>query len=161
MFVEHAREDQMQLRDATTGDPMLPAVDHVVAIPPISARRHIGGRRSGFGFCDADGRLVAIQHQACSKALLGLAAVLHDGRDRAHVGFHRDAAGDTTDTRHLLDDDRRVEKVAAGAAVLARDRIAKEPRLAHRGDIVPGIGFHPIHLGCTRCDHRLGQAARL
>src|SRR6185437_14288402 len=41
--VEDAREDEMELRDAPAGDPVLVAVEHVGIPTAIGARRHLGG----------------------------------------------------------------------------------------------------------------------
>ena len=106
----------MKLRDAAAGDPVLAAVEQPVAVAPVGAGGHVGGGGTGVGLGDADRRLVAVQHEPRGKPLLSLAAILHDGGDRAHVGLDRDAAGDATDARHLLDDDDSVEEAAAGAA---------------------------------------------
>ena len=45
-LVEHAREDQMQPRDAGAGDPVLLAVDDIAVAAFVGAGRHRQSRRS-------------------------------------------------------------------------------------------------------------------
>ena len=43
---------------------------------------------------DADGRLVALEHELRRQLLLRLVAIGHHGRERAHIGLDHDAGGD-------------------------------------------------------------------
>jgi hypothetical protein len=127
----------------------------------IGARGHVGGGGTGLGLGDAGRRLVAAQHRFGREAFLCIAVGLHDGRDRTHVRLDGDASGLAAGARHLLNDDRGVEKAAAGAAIGVRDGVAHQSGVTQRGDIVPQIGFRPVHLGRTRRDYHLGKTSCL
>ena len=149
-LVEHAREDQMQPRDAAAGDPVLAAVDDVAVARSVGARRHRQGVRARVGLGDADRGLVAGEHQRRGELLLLVAAIGHHGRDRAHVGLDRDARRDGAALRHLLDDQHRVEERAALPAVRRGNRHADEARLGQRLHDVPGILLARVDLGGAR-----------
>lgn len=66
MLVEDFREDQMQLRDARAGDPVLAAVDDVFVAAFVGARLHVHGVAAGVGLGDADRGLVAREHSSAA-----------------------------------------------------------------------------------------------
>ena len=160
LLIEHARKHQMQLRDAAAGDPVLAAVDDVAAAPAVGARGHLAGGRSRAGLGDADRRLVACEHQLGGELLLGLGAVMHHGRDRAHVGLDHDPPGDAADLRHLVDHQRCFEETEAKAAILLGNGHPEEAGLGQRLHIVPGILLCSVDLGGARRDGLARQRAR-
>ena len=142
----------MQARDAAAGDPVLLAVDDIAVAALVGAGGHLPGGASSIGLGDADRGLVAGEHQLRAEAFLRLRPVVHEGRNRPHVRFHHDAAGDPARLRHLVDDERRVEEASPLAAIGLGDRHAHEPGVAQRLDVVPRVLFGAVHLGRTRLD---------
>jgi hypothetical protein len=144
-FVEHPGEDHMQLGDAAAGDPMLLAVEDVNIATPIGARRHLGRGAAGLGLGDADRRLVTRQDRFGREPFLGLAAVLHDRRDAAHVGLDDDPAGDAAGLGHLLHHQGRLQEPEALSAIVVRHGHAHEAGLGQVPHVVPGVVLALVH----------------
>ena len=159
LLVVDARKDQMQPRDAGAGDPVLFAVDDVGVAALVGARGHGHGVGAGLWLSDADGRLVACEHQLGRKFLLRWAAVGHHGRYRAHVGLNRDARGHCAGLGHFLDHQHSVEEGAALAAERLRNGHAAEAGLGQRLDDVPRILLVAVDLGRARAHHTVGEVA--
>jgi hypothetical protein len=134
-ILEHACEDQVQLRHPAAGDPMFLSIDHVAVAVLVGAGTHLRGGAAGFRLGDTDGRLIAGQHGLRGQTLLILAAVLHDGADGAHVAFDHDAPGDAAHPRHFLHHQGGIEKGQAPAPVPGRDGHAHpRPRIRFISD---------------------------
>jgi len=61
---------------------------------------------------------VAREYQSGGEALLGFAAVFHDGADRTHIRLDDDAAGNATAFRHLLDHQDCIEIAGTATAII-------------------------------------------
>ena len=151
----------MEPRHAAARDPVLLAVDHIAVAAAVGAGRHLAGGAAGPRLGDADGRLVARQHEIGGEPLLRFAAVCHDRADRAHVGLDDDAAGDAAAFRHLLDDQDGVEIARPLPAISCRDRHAHEPGLLQQRHIVPRVLLGAIDLRGALGDAATGQFTRL
>ena len=162
-LVEHARENQMQARNAGAGDPVLLAVDDVCVAALVGARGHGERVAAGVRLGDADRRLVALQHQARGELLLRLAAIGHHGRDRAHIGLDHDAGGHRAGLRHFLDHQHGVEEGAALSAQRLRDGHAEKAGLGQRLHDVPRVLLVAVDRRCARPRHvsREGAGTRL
>ena len=147
VLVEYPCEHQVEPRHAATGDPVLPAVQDVPVAPAVRPGGHHRGGAAGSGLRDADGRLVAIQHQAGGKAPLVVGAVRHDRRDGPHVGFDRNPTGNAALLRHLLHHQDGVQERAARTSELGRHGHAGHAGIPERLDVLPRIRLGPVHLG--------------
>ena len=95
-----------------------------------------------------------------SHSLLLLLGAEHEDRHRPERRVRRDGDRDGgVDPRQLLDRDRVGERVAAGAAVLLRDRDAHEPELGHALDDLVREAVLGVELLGDRGDLRLGELA--
>ena len=159
--IQNTGKDQVQLRDAAAGDPVFFAVEHIAAAYLAGRGGHLGRGRSGIRFGNADRWFVAAQHQFGSQLFLCLGAIGHDRRDATHIGLDHDPGGDGAAFGDLLDDDCRIEKIAALAAKFGWDGHPHQARLAQGGDVVPRVFFGPVDLGRTALEQALGQFARL
>ena len=157
--VEDAGEDEVEFRDAAAGDPVLGPVEHVNAVLFVGPGGHFRSGAAGAGFGDADGRLVAGQHQARGQLFLRLGAVFDDRADGSHVAFDDDTARDAADLGHFLDHQHRVQVIQARAAIGFGDGHAHEAGLGQRPDVVPGVFFRSVDIGGAGGDHLLRQLA--
>jgi hypothetical protein len=138
-LVEHAGKDQVQPGHAGAGDPVLLAVDDIFVAAFVGARGHGQRVAAGVGLGDADGGLVALQHQPRGEALLRVVAIGHDGRDRAHVGLDDDTGGHGAGLGHFLGHQDGVEEARILAAQRLRHGHAEETLRRHLLDDVEGV----------------------
>ena len=158
--IEDTGEDQVEFRYAAAGDPVLGAVEHVNAAFFVGPGVHFRSSAAGAGLGDADGRLVAGQHQARGQLFLRLGAVFDDRADGSHVALDDDTAGDAADLGHFLDHQHRVQVIQPRAAIGFGNGHAHEALLGQRPDVVPGVFFCSVNIGGARRDLLLRQLAR-
>src|SRR5690348_7637182 len=161
VLIENPGEHEVEPRHAATSDPVFLPVDHEPIAAAVGACRHLAGGAAGTRLGDADCGLVTGEHEIRGEPLLRIAAVFHDGANRAHVGLNDDTAGSAAPFRHLLDDEDCIEVAGPYPAIARRDRHAEEPRLLEQRDIIPRIFFAPVNLGRAGGDRATRQCARL
>ena len=160
-LVKGAGKNEMQLRDAGASDPMLAASDDEVLATAVGAGCHRGGVGAGVWLRNADGGFVAGKHQAGRELLLGVAAIVHDGGERPHIGLDHDAGGDSAVPCHLFDDDDSIKEAQSSSAPGLRDGHAHEAGGSQSAHNVPWVVAVAVDIGGARPDMRFGKGARL
>src|SRR3954447_2055698 len=124
-----AADDQRVARLVRVRAPHLGAVEHPLAV--LAARRRLQRRdvRARVRLRHRDRERAALSHapEQVALLLLGAEAIQRTGHDQSHVV----AADRQAPVGALLEEERRVEEGAAGAAVLLVDRQAVPAELAH------------------------------
>ena len=102
---------EMQLRDAAAGDPVL--LPFRISTCRLAFRRGSSSRLAALPASGSVMQMAGLSPASTTRrpSLRCLGAVFHDGDDRAHVAFHRDAPGDAADLGHLLDHQYGIENV--------------------------------------------------
>ena len=155
--LEDAGEDQMQFRDAAAGNPVLGSIKNIDTVFLVGAGGHLVGGAAGARLGDANGGLVAVQHQAGGQVFLFVGAVGHDRADGAHVALDDDSARDPADLGHFLDHQHNIQVAEPQASHVLGDGHAHESAQGQRADVVPGVFLASVDFGGAGPDYFLGQ----
>ena len=162
LVVAGARRDADDAGDvgARVGDELLGAVDHPVAVVAARAGADVAGVRARLGLGQPEGAELAPRGQVRHPLLLLLLGAEQVDRLRPERGVraHRDRDGGVH-ARELLDRDRVGERVAAGAAVLLRERDPHQPEPAELLDDLVREALLVIERLGDRRDLALGEVA--
>ena len=153
------RHHRVVLRHPRVGDPPLHAVQHVAGVRAHRPGLHGRRVRAGLGLGQRVGehRLAARdRRQVAGLDLLGRG---EQQRHRAQLVHRRDQRRRGAGPGDLLDDDRRGDRVGAGAAISLGDVHGLEVRLDQRLVHVPGELGGAVDLGGPGRDLVIGQGA--
>ena len=140
------RHHRVVLRHARVGDPPLHAVEHVPAVRPHGPGPHRAGVGAGLRLREPVGEHRLAPRHRRQVPLLDLLRRAEQQRHGAELVHRRDQRGGGARPRDLLDDERRRQRVAAGAAVGLRNVDRVEVRLDQRLVHVPGELRGPVDL---------------
>ena len=132
-----ARGDRHAARDVRAGvrDEDLRAVHDPLPVAELGARLRRAGVRPGSGLGEPERGEPLPRGEVGNPLALLLLGPVEEDRHRPERGVRRHGDRDGgVDPAQLLDRERVRERVAAGAAVLLRDRDAHEPELRELGD---------------------------
>ena len=151
LLIIGAGKNQMKLRDTATCDPVFGAIQDPVVTALVRTGGHFCCGRSGTGFCNADRRFVAREHQFRRQFSLSLRAIGHDCADGTHISLDHDACRDTAGLGDLLDHQHHVEISQTLAAKFGRYGHAHQAVFPEYFDIIKRVGLAAVDIRGTFC----------
>ena len=145
-------EDDVEVRHAEVGDPVLGAVDDPLLAVEDGRRLHPGGVRAGLGLGERERRRALAGRAARQEALLELVAAEQLDRQRAELLDHQDQRAGGVDLGDLLDRHVQHQRSRARAAVLDREGQAEDVLLGEQLADVPRVFGLLVDLGRARGD---------